>query len=440
MPRTLLFFLVLLTAGFVDGPPLSGFLAQRVVADEPDRAAVVDEVAQPPAGTLFISGGGVRHDNADVWKRLVQLAADYAERTGVPPGTPPRIAVFATGSLFPQRSGERIAEVLRTFGADPVIVPVGLQNLPINYREAVADPKIVAEIKEVHGVYFGGGQQARIIKALLEDDDSRTPVLEAIWSVYRAGGVVGGTSAGAAVMSHVMCLGADKQLPLLERGVIEGVETARGLAFMPEGWFIDQHFLTRGRVARALVIMQNHGVKYGLGIDENTAIVVQNGQVEVTGYSGAMLIDLSEAERLGEEKEFHLHKARLSFLAHGDRLDLATREVIPSPEKQDLKPIDPGSPDFQPFYQDPIVSNDILGNNAVLDVMRKLMDSRHPEATGLTFDGLKAQQGPTLGFVFRLYRDQDTKGWPPGALGDDLTITNLRLDVRPVEIHGPLYK
>lgn len=91
---------------------------------------------------------------------------------------------------------------------------------------------------------------------LVNQDESPTPLLEAIWHVYRSGGLVAGTSAGAAVMSRAMFVEADFVLPVLTDGVQVGKEVDHGLGFLPRDCFVDQHFLTRGRFGRALVAMQ----------------------------------------------------------------------------------------------------------------------------------------------------------------------------------------
>ena len=187
--------------------------------------------------------------------------------------------------------------MLDKFGADAFVVPVAIKNSAIDVREAVRDPKIVAQIKSSHGVFFSGGQQARIMQALRTANGERSPVLEAIWHVFRNGGVVGGSSAGAAAMSRVMCRAVESQLAILDKGVTPGKETAEGLGFLDQDWFVDQHFLIRGRFARALAVTQHHGLNHGLGIDENTAVVVKHGETEVVGYRGCHMPDLSRPNK-----------------------------------------------------------------------------------------------------------------------------------------------
>ncbi len=87
------------------------------------------------------------------------------------------------------------------------------------------------------------------------------------------------------------------------------------------------------------------------------------------------------------------------------------------------------------------MTNDILGNNTVCDLLNRLLINKTPDAIGLAFDGAAAIQQPTQGFEFHFYRGSDTLGWRTDAFGsEDFTVANVHLDVRPVQIAGPLYK
>ena len=322
---------------------------------------------------------------------------------------------------------------------DAFVVPIALLNSPIDHTVAVRDPAILRQIREAHGIYFTGGQQARIVQVLLTADQQQTPALQAIWEVYQSGGVIAGSSAGAAIMSQVMCREMGRQLNVLEHGITPGKETSPGLGFLPPEWFIDQHFLIRGRLARALVVSRHHHVPHGLGIDENTALVVRQHETEVIGYKGAIWFDLTQARSEATEPGFNIRNVRLSYLDRGDRLNMRTLELTPAPEKRAEPMIDPTSPQFDPSNDEPIFSTEILGNTAFLDLMRRLMNNRNDHAIGLAFDAQAARKGPVPAYEFRLYRDRDTRAWPPGVL-EDYTISNVHLDVRRVEFAGISYR
>jgi cyanophycinase len=286
--------------------------------------------------------------------------------------------------------------------------------------------------------------QSRYRQVLIDEQGQDTPLLAAIKHVYQRGGLVVGTSAGAAVMSRVMYVDADFVLPVMLHGARQGKELADGFGMVPRDWFIDQHCLARGRFARALVAMQTIEAPFGLGIDENTAVVIEQGKTaRVVGYRGVIVLDMSAATSDRTIARFNFKKARLTYLSHGDQIDLATREVIVDPVKtaHDKDKIDPRQLGFDPYYKTKLFFNDILGNMALVDLMYKLVDSPHEETLGLAFDGIAARSGDTPGFEFRFYRGSDTVSWDSHrAHGDSHTVKNVYLDIRPVTIKGPLYE
>jgi cyanophycinase len=383
-------------------------------------------------GSLVISGGALRFDDMEVWSQIAELAG----------GRGAKIAVFPTASNNPLKSATRVIDTFRKVGADAFLVPVALANIDTDYRQAVVDPELIARVKSAGGVYFTGGEQERITRALRTPEGLDTPMLAAVWDVYRRGGVVAGSSAGAAVMSRVMYRDAELVLPTLQHGVKMGKEIDRGLGFIGDNWFVEQHCLTRGRFARALVVMQMQGFKYGIGVDENTALVVRGGRdLKVIGYKGAVVMDLSEATHDSTLKGFNLKNVRLTYLDRGDRLDLETLAITPSAEKANGLKLDPNSDDFRPFHDRLFFSNDILGNTAVADLLAKLINNKKPEAIGLAFDGFFATTHSTQGFEFRFYRAEDSVGWCTEAYGgEDYTVSNIHLDIRPIEVVAAFYK
>jgi cyanophycinase len=397
-----------------------------------------------PAGTLIIIGGALRFDNAEVWSRVVKSAAEAQTQpvsTDAATAYRPKIAVFPTASGDPERAGRITCEALENYGADPFVVPLALTKLEMDPLAAVKDPVLVEQVRNADGIYFTGGNQARITKALRAEDGSDTPMLEAVWDVYRRGGVVAGTSAGAAIMSRIMYRDAKKVLPTMQNGVTMGKEVDQGLGFLDHSWFVEQHTLVRGRFARALVAMKANDIKFGVGVDENTAIVVKNDHMEVVGHTGVIVMDISDAVGDPEVKGFNVKNVRLTYLDHGDKMQLSTREVVPSEKKQSGDKLDPQAADFSPEDDDKLFTNDILGNTVAVDLMQKMMKNRNSEALGLAFDGSAVQQGPTQGFEFRFYRAEDTIGWCCSTRGDECyTVRNIHLDIRPIELTGPLYK
>lgn len=392
---------------------------------------------QAPAGSLVIIGGSARHDNDAIWENVLRLTHT----------SKPRIAVFPCASVNPIRNGQKAVDHFNRLGADAFLVPIALSGIPeTDHREVVRDASIIESVRAANGVFFIGGSQGKIRDSLVDEEGKNTPLLEAVWDVYRRGGVVAGTSAGAAIMSRVMYRDAGNILSTMLHGVRMGKELDHGLGFLDASWFVDQHCLVRGRFARAMVAMQAAKVPFGIGIDEDTAIVVEKGvEAQVIGFRGAVLIDLSEAKseensETADKHDFNIRSAKLSYLNHGDKFHLKTLAVTPAAEKLRDRKIDPSSPDFRPAVTRRIFVNDILGNTTLLDVLSRVIDHKEGKATGLAFDGLAAQEGPTTGFEFKFYRGAGSLGWETDHNGTtDCTIQNIYLDICPVNIHGPIY-
>lgn len=404
-------------------------LSGPALGSEPEAAADVDD--QKVRGSLVILGGSERFNHREYWDEIVELAGG--------PGS--RIAVFPTASGDPVQKGGWVISALSDSGADAFLVPVAWKIVDRSPQDAVSDPDLVDQVREATGVFLIGGEQDKIVKALFTSDGKHTPMLDAVWDIYRKGGVIAGTSAGAAVMSRIMFRDAESVLDTMLKGVRWGKEIDRGLGFIDSEWFVDQHLFIRGRFARTLVAMQNQGFKLGIGVDENSGIIVTNGRdVRVIGYKGALVLDLSSAEQDPLLGRFNVKNARLTYLDRGDRFDLKTLEVKPAQQKLDDEKFDPNAPDYRPTLRKPLFFNDILANTTVIDLMGTLMESVNPVAIGLAFDGYAARKQAVDGFEFTFTRDNRSVAWYTEQYGgDDYTVVNIRLDIRPIRIAGPLY-
>jgi cyanophycinase len=378
--------------------------------------------AEAPKGTLVIVGGGLRPDNAAVWEKIVELAG----------GKGARIAVFPTAAENPEREGRMAADYLVRYGARPFVVPVAPRLAGSDARKAADDPVLARQVREAGGAFFTGGDQARITGSLRRADGANTEVLDALWTLYRRGGVIAGTSAGAAIMSSTMFHDPPLEVaPVLKDGVVDGKDIAPGLGFVGDDVFIDQHLLARGRFARMLPAMLSKGYKLGLGIDENTAAVVgPSREVRVIGYTGAIVLDLQDATTDKSKPAFNLSNARISYLDSGDSFNLASRTYVPGPGKE---PVDATRPE----HREQLFYTDILGNNAVVGILAKLVDSDLQRATGLAFEGPQSRT-PERGFEFTFSRAPDSRQYVTNR-EDAWSIYRIRMDVRPVRLQQPLY-
>jgi cyanophycinase len=226
-------------------------------------------------GTLMIVGGGPQPP------ALVQQFVDLAGGRGRA-----KIAIFAEASADGQKSGEEKAAELIALGADA-------KNIWVTRDEANTD-SIAKLLTSVTGVWFGGGDQSRLIKVLRE-----TKTDSAIHARYNAGAVIGGTSAGAAVMSQVMITG-DERRPGGDRRdttnayltiARDNIVTDTGFALVGSA-IIDQHFLRRKRHSRLISLVLEKQPHLGIGIDESTALIIPpNGPWKIAGASAAVIYD-----------------------------------------------------------------------------------------------------------------------------------------------------
>jgi cyanophycinase len=377
-----------------------------------------------PQGSLVIIGGNLRADNADVWQRIVRLAG----------GDGARIAVLPSASSDPMLVGEATVVRLKAYGADAFLIPLAVKLADSDFRKVADDAALAASVRGAGGVFFVGGDQARITQALVREDGSRSAVLDAVWDVYRKGGVVAGSSAGAAIMSSTMFYAPNTVFATLRGGITEGREIAPGLGFIGDDIFIDQHFLVRGRFARMIPAMLKKGYKFGLGIDENTAMVVDSRRrVEIVGHKGALLIDLTRATTDAASAGFNVSNAVISYLDRGDSYDLSTHTFTPSQAKAGgrLKARVAGAGE-PPQAVGPVFSADILGKNAVVELMENLMNNRRSEAIGIATSGRNTPL-PELGFQFTFSKTRDSVGYASAA-PQSYSILNMRLDIRPLDI------
>lgn len=259
------------------------------------------EPAPPAQGTLIIAGGGALP--REIYGAFVAAAG----------GGGARIAVLPTASAEPRESAQAMVERLRELGAHPVVLN------PQNRAEAEAMGHR-AEVASCTGFWFTGGDQSRITGLI-----GGTGLHQLIQTRYLEGAAVGGTSAGAAIMSPRMLTGEDRNGKEELRELGSGAyRTREGLGFLP-GCVVDQHFLRRGRQNRLISLLMEHPDLLGLGVDEETALLVHQRMATVVGRRGVMVFDGSGMQRSGEG----FTDLRVHLLTPGQRLDLATRRLRP---------------------------------------------------------------------------------------------------------------
>jgi cyanophycinase len=252
-----------------------------------------------PKGHLVIIGGGVRPEA--IMKKIIALAGGDKARILIVP--------MASSEMLETAKAQR--EQFLKFGA-PSVDYVICDSVSAN-----ADSNL-AKINVATGVFFSGGDQNRLMAAL-----RGTKFLEAIWNLYRKGGVLSGTSAGAAVQSDIMLTGDEainkdtiNPYGMMRKG---NIITTDGFGFVRTA-IVDQHFVKRKRQNRLLTLVLEHPELVGVGIDEATCIIVKpNNTFEVLGEATVQVFDARKAKNIRTDKNNNLaaDDIRVSILPSG---------------------------------------------------------------------------------------------------------------------------
>ncbi len=258
----------------------------------------------PSNGSLVIVGGAMQ--DPAILRRFLDLAGG--------PDAPIVVIPTAGGA----DDYDQFYQGLRAWRAQ------GATNLTVlhtNDRSEANSDAFVQAIREASGVWLPGGRQWRLMDSYLD-----TKTEEELWNLLERGGVIGGSSAGATPLGSYLVRGDTRTNQIMMGDHVEGWGFLTNSA-------IDQHLLKRNRQFDLIEVIEAHPELLGIGLDENTAIVVTGNQFEVIGQSYVAIFD--NQRMIGDRGFFYL-------LAPGDRFDLVSREATrPS---RTLQPVDPAEP------------------------------------------------------------------------------------------------
>jgi cyanophycinase len=271
------------------GPALGlALLVVGAAASSQEGGSKTPEIG-PARGTLFIIGGGLKE------KALLERFLDLAGGPDAPVVVIPTAlesddpAVFATEVRALREAGGRHLTVAHT-----------------RDRKVADSEAFVAPIREASGVYFTGGRQWRLADSYLNTRTHRE-----LRALLDRGGVIGGTSAGATIQGSFLARGDTRGNTVMIGDHVEGMGFLKNVT-------IDQHLLKRNRQFDLVEVVEKHPELLGIGIDEDTAIIVRGDRFEVIGNGYVAIYDHNR--RLDSGGLFYL-------LAPGDRYDLRTREA-----------------------------------------------------------------------------------------------------------------
>jgi len=267
-----------------------------------------------------VIGGRLEDDNRQVYREMRRLSGG-------------KILVFPTASSVPDEVGEEQVDVFRMHGFDTELMMVTDEN----FRDTAFDPDMVRKVEEYGSMYFTGGDQSKLLAAL-RPNGKETPLLKAIRKAHKGGGLLAGSSAGAAMMSLPMIVGGTSYEAMFhgytdnpdEPGLLLG----KGLGFFPYG-LVDQHVIKRGRLARMVVALSHTRTKRAFGVDENTAMIIDGKHGQVVGEYGVFFVDAREARLNPANNEFE--NVRLSYVDDGDEFTLPGFTVKPAESKRRVR-------------------------------------------------------------------------------------------------------
>jgi cyanophycinase len=258
-------------------------------------------------GTLIVIGGAEKKVQSDV------ILEEVARFIGSG-----KLVITTVASEEPRHYPEEYIRIFRGLGVKHIY------SLVIESREDGQRESKLKILNDATGVFFTGGDQLRITSRIGD-----TPIHRRIKQIYEEeGGVIVGTSAGASVMCETMMVegGSDKSYK-----IGASLRMAPGLGLIG-GLIIDQHFAQRGRTGRMLGAVAQNPANIGVGIDEDTAIVVERRKIFYVLGSGAVYVfdgsGVTETN-IAMEKEGHtmsMYNVKLHVLSQGDSFNLNDRE------------------------------------------------------------------------------------------------------------------
>jgi cyanophycinase len=398
---------------------------------------------QETRGSLVIIGGALSPDNDAVYNRFIELGGGKENI---------RIAIIPAASGSPVKSGQSYVRDFTRYGVPesrikifPLAVKDDSSTKEVN--EALwagngSDKALAREMLKYSAAFLVGGDQARYRETLMDVEGNDLPLLASIREIYHRGGVIGGTSAGAAIMSDPMIIGGNAVeaavAGVLYQRLPSGPEPekkawlTKGFGFFDRG-VIDQHFLKRGRTGRliptVLYCRKQKKHSLGFGVDEDTAIIYKDRTVEVVGRSGVLVIDTTDA--VIEETAWgpRADNIILHYLGAGDSFNPETRTFHIDAARKKIKK-------GGEYYKKYPLDTNIFGKDAVKEIVTAgLVDNRQDRSEGLSFVLDKEGFGTGMRFIFK--KAKKTVGYFGKVEGKEtFTALHVVLECFPITVRA----
>jgi cyanophycinase len=257
-----------------------------------------------PRGHLVIIGGAEdRQQDRIILRKFLEMSG----------GPNAKIRFITAASGVPDVVWASYQAVFKDLGA------LDCELVPMLTREDASKPEVLSRITEADGIFITGGDQNRLMACLWE-----SPAFQALHRAFFLNGAcIAGTSAGAAVMSrHMLAQGTPTPTPQKDT-----VSTDIGLGFVANA-IVDQHFSQRHRLSRLLSALAQRPDLLGVGIDEDTALIIEPAQaVEVVGKGSVTLVDprrlQTNRDHIDEGDKLEMIGLQLHLLPAGNRYVLS---------------------------------------------------------------------------------------------------------------------
>lgn len=283
-------------------------------------------VAPARAGSLVLVGGALEDER--IVEEIVRRAGGAGARIGIlTSSSKPESQDDRRGTKDASNSrvnGAAYVALFAKHGAKAEWIPIDLDHVDRN-----RDRALVAKVAGLGGVFFGGGDQSRYLASLVRADGKDSPVLAAIRRGYEHGDMVlAGTSAGTAAMTRGPMITGGTSGRAFRTAVPSALH---GLGFFPHG-LLDTHFGQRDRQARIVRLASDRREKLAFGVDEDTALVVddplgKNPRMQVLGKNGVSIFRLDRA-RAHDGKTWGISNVKFAYLGDGDRYHLGSNRVL----------------------------------------------------------------------------------------------------------------
>lgn len=381
-------------------------------------------------GKLLIAGGAIASDNKSLYEAFIDAQ----------PSNDSLICIIPVASGSPVKSAESFKQDLIRYGLRPsqiCVFPLAVTDDKSTdfderlwqgnaFNESLFDP-----IKKADGFWFTGGDQMRIVESLYKGNKP-SPLLMLLQNKLKKGAVIGGTSAGAAIMSDPMIAAGDSFSALTQAQSKQyyGMETQekgqlylhRGLGFFPYG-LVDQHFDRKARLGRLIRALTLKGNDFGFAVDENTGMLVDLSKhsFTVVGSGNVTLLDISNSQIT--KTPFSIKDVALSVLSNGDEWNIKTKTLTSVASMTKSKE-----------YYSEAASNGAgmaLANPRLSQLLGfELMDNKATsKIERYSFvDGGK-------GLIYRFKKNKNSQGyWLANGTLDQYTVTDVYMDIEPITV------